>query len=83
MAKDEEKMVRVPEEMYKKLERRAMRATEIEELLLANALVLSRFDITAVITNPPSGEEAQDVLIAVQSLCRLATRIKGSLKPRQ
>lgn len=79
MANDKEKMVKVPEEMYRQLEKRAMRATELEELLIANALTLSRFHITAVITSPPSGTEAQDVLIAVQSLARLATRLEAKV----
>ena len=72
----DDQMVRVPEAMYRSLEKRAMRATELEELLLIAGDVLRPFKIFAVITRPPSGADALSVLTAVQSLVAFATKLE-------
>jgi hypothetical protein len=74
---DKEAMVKVPEEMYRKLEQRAMRATELEELLIAAGTTLKPYRVFAVITRPVSGMDAAPVLAAVQSLVALATKLEA------
>jgi hypothetical protein len=76
MAKDEA-MVRVPEAMYRQLERRAMRATELEETLISKGELLRPYTIITVITSPPSAENAASILMAVQQIVQLATTLEG------
>lgn len=68
----DEKMVRVPEEMFKQLEKRAMKATELELVLAEVARILRPYEIKAVITAPPTGADALEVTAAITALVRLA-----------
>lgn len=76
MAVDDTKYVRVPEEMYKQLEKRAMRCTELEEGLIAAGAVLAPYRMTGVMTVPPTGKDAKAVFEAVESLIQFAKGIK-------
>ena len=71
-------MVKVPEEMYRTLEKRAMRATELEQTLYSAGAVLKGYRIFAVITRPVSGMDAGPILTAVQALVVIATGIKDA-----
>lgn len=71
-----EEYVRVPEGLYRLLERRAGRATELEQEMIKASVVLTHFQITGVITSPPTGEDARAVLSAVNSLVLLAKETK-------
>lgn len=72
----DETYVRVPEEMYRQLEKRAMRATELEEALIAAGAVLAQYRVTGVMTIPPTGRDAKVVFEAVESIVNFAKGIK-------
>lgn len=72
---DSEKMVKVPEALFRDLERRAMKCTEIEQTLIASAEAIGRFHVVAVVTNPPSGNSAFTVLDAVVNLVNVAKSV--------
>lgn len=71
-------MVKVPGAMYRALEKRAMRATELEQTLSSAGAILKGYRIFAVITRPVSGMDAGPILTAVQALVVTATGIKDA-----
>lgn len=72
----EEKMVKVPEKLYRQIELRAMRATELEQLILEAALTLRPYRLVGVITAPPTGDDAAKVFRAVETILAVAETIK-------
>jgi uncharacterized pyridoxal phosphate-containing UPF0001 family protein len=68
--------VKVPEEMYRQIERRAMRATELEEAMLQANDVLKKYKVIGVMTLPPTGDDAPKVFQAVETLIQIAQGVK-------
>lgn len=68
--------VRVPEEMYRKLEARALRAGTLEEEIIKAGAVLAPYRLTGVMTVPPTGKDAPTVFAAVDSLIQFAKGLK-------
>ena len=70
MAKSED-MVKIPRKMYEELERQASRTAillKFEEAVTP----LKGFQVIGVVTHPPSGERAKEVLSSVQVIVALA-----------
>lgn len=67
-----EDLVKVPEAMYRKIEQRAARLTELEKALGVAVDRVKGYKIVAVVTHPPSGEAAGEVLKAIISIVELA-----------
>lgn len=69
---DSEKMVKVPEDMFRQMERRAMRATELEQALLIGIEALKGYEVVAVVTSPTSGADATKILAGIRTLVTVA-----------
>lgn len=69
-------MVKVPEGIYRRLEARAMRATQLEEGLKQATEALRPYKVIGVITSPPTAGDAQKVFDAVDLLVQLAQGVR-------
>lgn len=68
--------VKVPEEMYRALEKRALRAAELEDALKKATEVLRNYRVIGVMTSPPTGDDAPKVFEAVEMLVQLAQGVR-------
>lgn len=68
----DEDYVKIPRAMYEQLEAQASRAGTYQLSLGMLAGVLHKYEITAVVTSPPSGSEAGTILTAVRQLVEFA-----------
>lgn len=60
--------VKLPKAMLDILEEQAIELKELKDVLSNAARVLKNYQITAVVTAPPSGRDAPRILQAVQAL---------------
>jgi hypothetical protein len=71
MAESEEH-VRIPKAMYEKLEARSKRLSEIERTMWVAGKILENYNISTVLTLPPSGHDAAKINQAVRDLVKIA-----------
>lgn len=70
---DKVETVKIPKAMLDNMEERLTELSALKEAMRYSMLVLAGYDITAVVTSPPSARHAVEILDAVRVLARLAT----------